>query len=54
MSDRKMTSIDKPGARFRSDGLATFWTATPEAVCAKLHCGLLSLSSSDAEQRLTQ
>ena len=46
-----MTAIDQPA---RSDGLATFWTQTPEAVCAKLHCGLLGLSASDAEQRLTQ
>ena len=46
-----MTAIDKPA---RSDGLATFWTQTPEAVCAKLHCGLLGLSASDAEQRLAQ
>jgi Mg2+-importing ATPase len=46
-----MTAIDQPA---HSDGLATFWTQTPEAVCAKLHCGLLGLSASDAEQRLAQ
>jgi Mg2+-importing ATPase len=46
-----MTAIDQPA---HSDGLATFWTQTPEAVCAKLRCGLLGLSASDAEQRLAQ
>jgi P-type Mg2+ transporter len=46
-----MTAMNQPA---RSDGLVTFWTETPEAVGAKLHCGLLGLSSSEAEQRLAQ
>jgi Mg2+-importing ATPase len=49
-----MTSIDRSVPKTHCDDLVTFWTETPEAVCAKLHCGLLGLSSSDAEQRLAK
>src|SRR6202163_790699 len=48
---KSMTAIDQPA---RTDGLATFWTETPEAVSAKLNCELEGLSSSEAERRLAQ
>jgi Mg2+-importing ATPase len=49
-----MTSNDRSVPKTQSEGLVTFWTETPEAVSAKLYCGLLGLSSSDAEQRLAK
>jgi Mg2+-importing ATPase len=36
----------------RPGGLPQFWTRTPEAVCAELHCGRDGLSTPDAEVRL--
>ncbi|MCW6508253.1 magnesium-translocating P-type ATPase [Lichenifustis flavocetrariae] len=33
-------------------GLATFWTETPEALCATLHCGTAGLTAGDAAVRL--
>ena len=33
-------------------GLPHFWTLTPEAACAELHCGRDGLSTADAEARL--
>ena len=36
----------------RPGGLPHFWTLTPEAVCAELHCGRDGLSTADAEARL--
>ncbi len=37
-----------PPPKSHADGLGAFWTLTPEAVCATLHCGLEGLSSDDA------
>ncbi len=31
-----------------------FWTATPEALCAELHCGIAGLSAADAAARLLE
>src|SRR5476649_344971 len=49
-----MKTVNNPVAENHADGLGTFWTLTPQAVCATLHCGLEGLSSSDAERRLAQ
>ena len=46
--------MDKPALETHPDDLATFWTHTPEAVCAALGCGIDGLSSADAERRLAQ
>ena len=47
-----MKAVDNPVPENHADSLSTFWTMTPQAVCATLHCGLEGLSSSDAERRL--
>ena len=49
-----MKAVDNSVPESHADGLGTFWTLTPQAVSATLHCGLEGLSSSDAEQRLAQ
>jgi Mg2+-importing ATPase len=41
-------------SKSQTDDLGTFWTQTPEAICAALHCGLEGLSSDDARRRLAQ
>ena len=47
-------TTDKQALEAHPDDLATFWTHTPEAVCAALRCGIDGLSSADAERRLAQ
>jgi P-type Mg2+ transporter len=49
-----MTVVDKLAPKAPSVGLATFWTRTPEDICAALRCGTAGLSSAEAEQRLAQ
>jgi Mg2+-importing ATPase len=49
-----MKAVNHPLLKSRTDGLGTFWTLPPEAICATLHCGLEGLSSDDARRRLAQ
>jgi Mg2+-importing ATPase len=49
-----MKAIDQSLLKSQTDGLGTFWTLPPEAICAALHCGLEGLSSDDAKRRLAQ
>lgn len=49
-----MKAIDNTVPESHADGLNTFWSLTPQAVSATLHCGLDGLSSSDAQQRFAQ
>ena len=49
-----MKAVDQSLAKNQTDGLGTFWTLPPEAICATLHCGLEGLSSDDAKRRLAQ
>jgi Mg2+-importing ATPase len=49
-----MKAVSHPLLESRTDGLGTFWTLPPEAICVTLHCGLEGLSSDDAERRLVQ
>ena len=43
-----MKAVNQYPPKSHADGLGAFWTLTPEAVCATLHCGLEGLSSDDA------
>ena len=36
------------------NGMRRFWTRTPDALCAELHCSRDGLSTQDAEARLTR
>src|SRR5450631_4408377 len=47
-----MKAVDDPVPESPAAALGTFWTLTPQAASAALHCGLDGLSSSDAERRL--
>src|SRR3984893_18524310 len=49
-----MKAVNHSLPKSQTYGLGTFWTLTPEAVCATLHCELGGLSSSEAERRLAQ
>jgi len=49
-----MNAVEEPNKTARGEGLRTFWTETPQAVCAALHCGTNGLSSEEAERRLIQ
>ena len=49
-----MRAVNQSLPKGQTDGLGTFWTLTPEAVCVTLHCELGGLSSSEAERRLAQ
>ena len=49
-----MKAVDNAVPESHADGLGMFWSLTPQAVSATLHCGLDGLSSSDAQQRLAQ
>src|ERR1700730_2447397 len=49
-----MKAVHQSLPQSQTDGLGTFWTQTPEAVCATLNCELEGLSSSEAERRLAQ
>src|ERR1700676_5743936 len=49
-----MKAVDQSLRKSQTDGLGTFWTLPPEAICATLHCALEGLNSDDAEQRLAQ
>src|SRR5450432_2518976 len=49
-----MKAVAHPLSKSQTDGLGTFWTQTPEAICATLHCGLEGLSSDEAKRRLAQ
>src|ERR1700682_2683074 len=49
-----MKAVSQSLPKSQTDGLGTFWTLTPEAVCATLHCELGGLSASKAERRLAQ
>lgn len=49
-----MIVVDKPAPKTPSVSFATFWTRTPEDICAALRCGTAGLSSTEAEQRLVQ
>src|ERR1700682_3612310 len=49
-----MKAVNQSLPKSQTDGLGTFWTLTPEAVCVTLHCELGGLSSSEAERRLAQ
>jgi Mg2+-importing ATPase len=51
---RIMKAVDRPDTTAGAESLRTFWTKTPEAVCAALHCGTDGLSSQDARRRLTR
>jgi len=35
-----MKAVDNPVSESNADALGTFWTLTPQAVLATLHCGL--------------
>ena len=47
-------TTDKQALEAHPDDLATFWTHTPEAVCAALRCGSDGLSSAEAESKLAR
>ena len=47
-----MKAVSQSLPKSHTVGLGTFWTQTPEAICATLHCGLEGLSSDDAKRRL--
>src|ERR1700730_17402633 len=49
-----MKAVDQSFPKSQTDGLGTFWTLPPEAICATLHYGLEGLSSDDAKRRLAQ
>jgi Mg2+-importing ATPase len=49
-----MKAVNQSLPKSQTDGLGTFWTLTPEAVCVTLHCELGGLSSGEAERRLAQ
>jgi len=44
-----MKAVNQSPPKSHADCLGMFWTLTPEAVCARLHCGLEGLSSDDAK-----
>jgi Mg2+-importing ATPase len=48
-----MKAVSQPPNGY-PDGLDTFWTQSPGAICAKLHCRSEGLSSDDAQRRLIQ
>jgi Mg2+-importing ATPase len=52
--DSTMKAVEEPDTTADGEGLRTFWTETPQAVCAVLHCGTDGLSSEEAERRLIQ
>ena len=49
-----MKAVNDPVPESPAVPLGTFWTLTPLAASAVLHCGLEGLSSSEAERRLAQ
>jgi Mg2+-importing ATPase len=49
-----MKAVNHPFLKSRTDGLGTFWTLPPEAICVTLHCGLEGLSSDNAQRRPVQ
>ena len=49
-----MKAVNQSLPKSQTDGLGTFWTLPPEAICATLHCGLEGLNSDDAKRRLAQ
>ena len=49
-----MRPIDKIIPKTHTSDLRSFWTLTPEHICAALHCGSGGLNAQDAEFRLAQ